>query len=229
MWSNISAAIKYLCSVVEDGNADDVAAVFGNAKISAILDDFTEKEIIEGVGWLMKRMHAPSQGDVYQKISTGRNAVVMNIVDGTVSLIMPTSIEIYELSDLRKRFVFIGKNVDLSVLMGVLDDEDSAAASVEVGASGTAQPVEWNRVKETGIILSDGIIGALRTNSAKKCPVCGSVYGVEVSSARTAHRFLGITEYFVRCNVCGHSTKGFPTPYEAIAAWNEKCKTIDVE
>lgn len=106
---------------------------------------------------------------------------------------------------------------------------DSAAASVEAGASGTAQPVGWNCVKEAGIILSDSIIDALRTNSAKKCPVCGSLYGVEISSARTAHRFLGITEYFVRCNVCGHSTKGFPTPYDAIAAWNENGKTVDAE
>ena len=55
----------------------------------------------------------------------------------------------------------------------------------------------------------------------KPCPKCGADNSQALGSRRIGNRFVGATKYYVKCNDCGHSTRGYFLPTAAALAWNE--------
>lgn len=59
------------------------------------------------------------------------------------------------------------------------------------------------------------------TTELKPCPNCGAKNGQTVGNTRVGNRFVGATDYFVRCDDCGFMIRGYQSEAAAVRAWNE--------
>ena len=62
------------------------------------------------------------------------------------------------------------------------------------------------------------------SQALKPCPVCGAENSHAVGKFRTGNRFVGMVDYFVRCDDCGFTVRGYATETAAIRAWNKEAR-----
>lgn len=58
-------------------------------------------------------------------------------------------------------------------------------------------------------------------NGLKPCPNCGADNSHAVGQMRVGNRFVGATDYYVRCDDCGFIMRGYTTEMAAVQAWNQ--------